>query len=117
MTRSKRIEKKPNRSGYDQDHPTRSFRLTRESNERLQAYLEATGSSISDLIERALDNPPIESPDIGKIKDAEYSEGYYEGYEDGYEWAESRFSCPTGPFLTRRARRRVIEVYKTRKKG
>ena len=118
MTRSKPIEKKPSTSKYDQEHPTRSFRLkTRESNERLQAYLEATGSSISDLIEQTLNNRPIEAPDIDKIKDAEYTQGYREGYEDGYERAEAGYSYPTGPGMTRRDRRRVIEMYKkTRKK-
>ena len=51
---SKPIKKELSRSRYDQEHPTRSFRLkSRESNERLQAYLEVTGGSISDLIERA----------------------------------------------------------------
>jgi hypothetical protein len=38
MITSKPIRKKPGRSRYDQEHPTRSFRLkSRESNERLEA--------------------------------------------------------------------------------
>ncbi|RLJ01279.1 MAG: hypothetical protein DRP11_04700, partial [Candidatus Aenigmatarchaeota archaeon] len=68
MTVNSPNKKRPSRSRYDQEHPVRSFRLkSKESNERLQAYLEATGSSISDLVERALNNLPIELPDIGKI--------------------------------------------------
>lgn len=108
--RGKLNKKKPSR--YDQEHPTRSFRLkNKESNERLQAYLEATGTSVSDLIERALNNLPVELPDIGKIKEAEYAQGYYEGYEDGYERAEVGFPYPTN-LMTRRARERVIEIYR-----
>jgi len=116
MTTSKPIKKKPSRSRYDQEHPTRSFRLkSRESNERLQAYLEATGGSISDLIERALNSLPIELPDIDKIKDAEYAQGYYEGYEDGYERAEVRLPYPTR-LMTRRAREQEIEIFKKTRK-
>ena len=112
MTTSKPIKKKPSRSRYDQEHPTRSFRLkTRESNERLQAYLETTGSSISELVERALNSLLIELPDIGKTKDAEYARGYYEGYEDGYERAKGRLSYPTN-LMTRRAREQAIEIFK-----
>ena len=113
---SKPIKKELSRSRYDQEHPTRSFRLkTRESNERLQAYLEATGGSISDLIERALTNLPIELPDIDKIRDAEYAQGYYEGYEDGYERAEVRLPYPTR-LMTRRAREQEIEIFKKTRK-
>jgi flagellar biosynthesis/type III secretory pathway protein FliH len=112
MTTSKPTKRKLSRSSYDQEHPIRSFRLkTKESNERLQAYLEATGSSVSDLIERALNNLPVELPDIGKIKEAEYAQGYYEGYEDGYERARVGFPYPTN-LMTRRARERAIEIYK-----
>ena len=112
MTTSKPIKKKPSRSRYDQEHPTRSFRLkSRESNKRLQAYLEATGGSISDLVERALSNLPIELPDIAKIEDGEYAQGYYEAYEDGYERAEVRLPYPTR-LMTRRAREQEIEIFK-----
>ena len=112
MTISRPVKKKSSRSRYDQEHPIRSFRLkSRESNERLQAYLEATGSSISELVERALSNLPVESPDTGKMKDAEYAQGYYEGYEDGYEQGKGSLPYPT-KLMTRRARQQVIEVLK-----
>jgi len=112
MKRSKPTKKKPGRSRYDEEHPIRSFRLkSRESNERLQAYLEATGSSLSDLVERALDSLPVELPDTGKMKDAEYAQGYYEGYEDGYERGKGGLPYPTN-LMTRRAREKVIEVFK-----
>jgi len=112
MTTNKPIKKELSRSRYDQEHPTRSFRLkSRESNERLQAYLEATGSSVSDLIERALSNLPIELPDVGKIIDAEYAQGYYEGYQDGYERGRGGMPYPTN-LMTRRAREQAIENFK-----
>jgi len=112
MTTRKPTKKKPSWSRYDQEHPIRSFRLkTRENNERLQAYLEATGSSLSDLVERALSGLPVELPGTGKIKDAEYAQGYYEGYEDGYERAKGGMPYPTN-LMTRRARQQVIEVLK-----
>jgi len=112
MTTSKPI-RKPSRSRYDQEHPTRSFRLkSRESNERLQAYLEATRSSISDLVEQALNSLPVELPDISKIRDAEYAEGYYEGYEDGYERGKGGLPYPPN-LMTRRAREQAIEVFKS----
>ncbi len=112
MTTSKPIKKKLSRSRYDWEHPTRSFRLkSRESNERLQAYLEATGSALSDLVERALDSLPLELPDTGKVKDAEYARGYYEGYEDGYERGRGGMPYPTN-LMTRRAREQAIENFK-----
>ena len=112
MRTSKPTKKELGRSRYDQEHPTRSFRLkSKESNQRLQAYLEATGSSISDLVERALNGLPVELPDISKIRDAEYAEGYYEGYEDGYERGKSGLPYPPN-LMTRRAREQAIEVFK-----
>lgn len=112
MTTSRPIKKKASRSRYDQEHPTRSFRLkSRESNERLQAYLEATESSISDLVERAINSLPIEVADISKIKDAEYAQGYYEGYGDGYERGKGGLPYPTN-LMTRRAREQAIEIFK-----
>jgi len=112
MTTSKPIKRKPSRSRYDEEHPTRSFRLkTRESNQRLQAYLEATGCSISDLVEQALNSLPLELPDTGKMKNAEYAQGYYEGYEDGYERGRGGLTYPTN-LMTRRAREQAIEIFK-----
>jgi len=112
MTTSKPTKKKASRSRYDQEHPIRSFRLkTRASNERLQAYLEATGSSISDLVEQALNSLPIKLPDIGKMKNAEYAQGYYEGYEDGYERGKGGLPYPPN-LMTRRAREQAIEIFK-----
>jgi len=112
MTKSKPVKRKASRSRYDQEHPIRSFRLkSRESNERLQAYLETTGCSISDIIERALNSLPLELPDTGKMKDAGYAQGYYEGYEDGYERARGELPYPT-KLMTRRAREKVIEIFK-----
>jgi len=112
MTTSKPIKRKASRSRYDEEHPIRSFRLkTRESNERLQAYLEARGCSISDLVERALNGLPLELADMGKTKDAEYAQGYYEGYEDGYERGKGGLPYPTN-LMTRRARQQVLEVFK-----
>jgi hypothetical protein len=112
MTTSKPVKKKSSRSRYDEEHPTRSFRLkSRESNERLQAYLKATGCSISDLVEQALNSLQVELPDTGKMKDAEWPRGYYEGYEDGYERGKGGMPYPTN-LMTRRAREKVIEVFK-----
>ena len=112
MTTSKPTKEKASRTRYDEEHPTRSFRLkSKESNERLEAYLQATGSSISDLVERALNGLPVELPDISRIRDAEYAEGYYEGYEDGYERGKSGLPYPPN-LMTRRAREQAIEVFK-----
>jgi len=112
MTTSRPVKRKASRSRYDQEHPIRSFRLkSRESNERLQAYLETTGSSISDLVEQALNGLPLELPSTGKMKDTEYAQGYYEGYEDGYERGKGGMPYPTN-LMTRRARQQVIEVFK-----
>ena len=108
MTASKPINKQSSRSRYDQDHPTRSFRLkSRESNERLQAYLEATASSISDLVERVLNGLPVELPDLDKVKDTEYAQGY----KDGYERGRGGLPCPPN-LMTRRALEQAIEIFK-----
>jgi hypothetical protein len=112
MTTSRPVKKKSSRSRYDQEHPTRSFRLkSRESNERLQAYLETTGCSISDLVEQALNGLPLELRSTGKMKDTEYAQGYYEGYEDGYERGKGGLPYPTN-LMTRRAREKAIEIFK-----
>jgi flagellar biosynthesis/type III secretory pathway protein FliH len=54
-------------------------------------------------------------PDIGKIKEAEYAQGYYDGYEDGYKRAEIGLPYPRN-LMTRRAREQAIEIYKKTRK-
>ena len=81
MAKGKANRKKPSRKRYEDEHATVSFRLkSKGSYKRLHEYLEATGSSLSDLVEEALNKLPIKMLDIAKIK----QEAYEKGKDDGF---------------------------------
>jgi predicted DNA-binding protein len=54
MVRSKQAKKKPSRVAYEESHPTISFRLDRETHDRLKGHLKATGCSFADFVKGAL---------------------------------------------------------------
>jgi len=45
----KKKRKTPSRIKYERDHPTVSFRVSKEIHDRLQAVKEAEGKSITDV--------------------------------------------------------------------
>lgn len=54
MARSKQAKKKPSRVAYEETHPTISFRLDRETHDRLKEHLKATSCSFADFVKDAL---------------------------------------------------------------
>jgi len=54
MVKTNKSKKPPSRKRYEEEHRTRSARLDRETNERLDKLLEGTGCSFADFIKDAL---------------------------------------------------------------
>ena len=54
MAKHRVNEKPPSRKKYEQEHPTVSFRLDKETYKRLKEHLEATGHSFANFVKDAL---------------------------------------------------------------
>lgn len=54
MAKHKANRKPPSRKRYEEEHPTVSFRLDRETHERLREHLKGTGYSFADFVKDAL---------------------------------------------------------------
>ena len=83
----KKKRKTPSRIKYERDHPTVSFRVSKEIHDRLQAVKEAEGKSITDVLKVGLGILEVK---VSKEKEAK-KQGYEEGFEKGYEEAEELY--------------------------
>ena len=50
MVKDKKRKKPPSRKKYEEEHPTLSFRLDRETREHLKEHLAGTGCSVADFV-------------------------------------------------------------------
>ena len=68
--------KPPSRIRYEQNNPTISFRVSREVHDKLKDHLAKRGVSFADFVKESLGVQQIQMPDVGKIKQAAWNEGY-----------------------------------------
>jgi hypothetical protein len=54
MVKSKVDRKKPSRKRYEEEHPTVSFRLDRETYDRLKQHLDGSGCSFADFVKDSI---------------------------------------------------------------
>jgi len=54
MTKKKTDQKKPSRKRYEEEHPTVSFRLDKETYKQLKTHLEGTGCSFASFVKDSL---------------------------------------------------------------
>jgi len=54
MAKARESRRPPSRRRYEEEHPTISFRLDRETRKRLKEHLEGTGCSFADFVKDAL---------------------------------------------------------------
>lgn len=98
----------PSRIRYEQNHPTVSWRASKELYDRLQAVKEAEGLSNTDILKVAVGLLEVK---VSKEKEAR-SQGYEKGFEKGYEEAESLYKV-TYPC---KVCRKMLEVTSAREK-
>jgi hypothetical protein len=68
--------KPPSRIRYEQNNPTISFRVSREVHDKLKDHLARRHVSFADFVKESLGVQQIQIPDVGKIKQAAWNEGY-----------------------------------------
>jgi len=86
MAKTKK-KRTPSRIKYEQNHPTVSFRVSKEIYDRLEIVKEAEGKSITDVLRVGVGLLEVK---VSKEKEAK-KQGYEEGFSDGYEEAESLY--------------------------
>jgi hypothetical protein len=79
--------KPPARIKYEQSHPTMSCRLDKDTHDLLKQRLEDLGGvSFADFIKDSLGLLQLKMPDIEKIKETAWGEGYAQAVEEYQIW-------------------------------
>ncbi|MFC1861566.1 hypothetical protein ACFLYL_04790 [Chloroflexota bacterium] len=72
----KATHKPPSRLRYENNNPTISFRVSREVYDKLKAHLARRDVSFANFVKESLGVQQTQIPDVGKIKQAAWNEGY-----------------------------------------
>jgi hypothetical protein len=79
--------KPPARIRYEESHPTVSCRLDRDTYTLLKQRLEDLGGvSFADFVKDSLGLLQLKVPDIEKVKETAWSEGYDQAEKDNQIW-------------------------------
>jgi len=79
--------KPPARLRYEQSHPTVSCRLDKDTHDLLKQRLEDLGGvSFADFVKESLGLQQLKMPDVEKIKEKAYEEGYDQAEKDWQIW-------------------------------
>lgn len=108
MAKNKSKKKSPSRIKYEQNHPTVSFRPSKDLYDRLQAVKEAEGLSNTDVLKVGVGLLEVK---VRSEKEAR-EQGFEEGFEKGFEEAESIYKV-TYPC---KVCRKTIEVTSVKEK-
>lgn len=73
--------KPPSRIRYEQSHPTISFRVSRETYDKLKEHLTRRRVSFADFVKESLGTQKLKIPDIEKIKETNWIQGYNKAME------------------------------------
>lgn len=85
MAKSKADKKKPNRKRYEEEHPTISFRVDRETYNGLKDHLAHTGCSFADFVKDSLGR---EKSMVEKRVEMLASHKVEPSFEDSLKWLE-----------------------------
>lgn len=84
MSKGKK-KKSPSRAKYERSHPTRSFRTSKELDDRIEAVKKAENMSLTDIVKVAVGLIEVKVRAEEEVR----REAYDEGKLNGYELAES----------------------------
>jgi len=90
MQNRNRKKKTPSRIKYEHNHPTVSFRVSKELKDRLEAVKKAEGKSNTDVLKVGVGLLEVK---VSEEKEAK-RQGYKEGFEKGYEEPKNRYMVP-----------------------
>jgi len=88
----KKKKRTPSRIRYEQNHPTVSFRVSKELYDRLEIVKEAEGKSITDVLRVGVGLFEVKNRKEKEVRDQAYDEGYEKGYEEAEELY--KVTCP-----------------------
>lgn len=104
----------PSRIKYEQNHPTVSFRVTKELYDRLEEVKKAEGESTADVLKVGVGLLNVK---VSEEKEAR-TQGREEGFNEGYEMAEDLYKvtyqcrgCGKIIEVTTKEEKRAIKEY------
>ena len=107
-------KKSPSRERYEQNHPTRSFRTSKELDDRIEAIKKAENMSLTDIVKVAVGHIEVKVRAEKEVR----QEAYEEGQLNGYELAESEYKvtypcsiCGKSIEVTTDEEKRAIATY------
>lgn len=83
----KKKGKTPSRIKYEREHPTVSFRVSKELFDRLEAVKKAEGKSNTDVLKAGVGLLEVKVREEEEVR----LEGYKDGYDKGYREAKARY--------------------------
>lgn len=92
MLKSKK-KRTPSRIRYEQNHPTVSWRVSKELYDRLQAVKDAEGKSTTDVLKVGVGLLEIKVRKEKKVRDQAYDEGYGDGSRDAEVLYKVTYPC------------------------
>jgi hypothetical protein len=92
MTEKKK-NKTPSRLKYEREHPTLSFRVSKELADRLRVVMEAEGMSTTDVLKRGLGLVEVKMRREEEIRREAYQAGWEQGYGDAYDEYMVEYPC------------------------
>ena len=81
-------KKSPSRERYEQNHPTRSFRTSKELDDRIEAIKKTENMSFTDIVKVAVGHIEVKVRAEEEVR----QEAYDKGWEDGIEAAEGLYA-------------------------
>jgi len=85
--------KTASRLRYEREHPTVSFRISRDLQDRLQKVRKAEGKSIADILRIGVGLLEVKVRQEEQIREGAYEEGMEKGYELAFDQYSVSYPC------------------------
>jgi len=85
--------KTPSRVEYEQQHPTVSFRTSRDLYDRLQKVKKAEGKSVADVLRIGVGLLEVQVEQEDRIREEAYEAGREQGFGEAYDGYAVEYPC------------------------
>jgi len=87
-------KKSPSRVKYETEHPTVSFRVSRDLYDKLKVVREAEGKSITDVLKVGVGLLAVKVRREQEIREEAYQAGRLKGFDDAEQMFSVSYPCP-----------------------
>jgi uncharacterized protein (DUF4415 family) len=88
-------KKTPSRLRYEQNHPTVSYRVSKDLYDSLQAVMKAEGKSVTDVLRAGVNLLEVKVRREKEIREEAYLAGRLKGFDDAQRKYSVSYTCST----------------------